>query len=230
MYPCIILCGGLATRLGNLASETPKSLLKINSKPFLFYQLRYLEKKGLKKVYLSVGHLSEKFYTFIQDYKFKNISIEVIEDGSTPLGTGGAVKKIIKKIKSPAFVLYGDSFVRINFFDMFVSYKENLGPLMAIYKNNNRYEKSNIYFDDKNIVYRKNSSNERCDHIDYGVGIYRESDFEGTKKSFDLSLIQEKYSKLKKLQYFYAIKRFYEIGTPESYEKAKTFLNIYKDE
>ena len=54
--------------------------------------------------------------------------------------------------------------------------------------------------------------------------IYKYSDFENTTKSFDLSLIQERFSKLKKLQYFEAKKRFYEIGTPESFKKVKEFF------
>ena len=100
MYPCIILCGGLATRLGPIAAETPKCLLEVNNKPFLYYQLKYLEKSGAQDVYLSVGHLSEKFYDFTKNYKFTNISIKLIDDGPIPLGTGGAVKNIIKKLSS----------------------------------------------------------------------------------------------------------------------------------
>ena len=74
MYPFIILCGGLATRLGPIAAEIPKCLLEVNNKPFLYYQLKYLEKSGAQDVYLSVGHLSEKFYDFTKNYKFTNIS------------------------------------------------------------------------------------------------------------------------------------------------------------
>ena len=54
MYPFIILCGGFATRLGEIAVETPKCLLKLNNKPFLLYQLEYLDKNGAKDVFLSV--------------------------------------------------------------------------------------------------------------------------------------------------------------------------------
>ena len=146
MYPFIILCGGLATRLGPIAAETPKCLLEVNNKPFLYYQLKHLEKSGAQDVYLSVGHLSEKFYDFIKNYRFKNISIKLVEDGPLPLGTGGAVKNIIKGIDSPAFVMYGDSFLRVNFLDVCNSYNENLGPLIVIYKNDDRYDKSNVYF------------------------------------------------------------------------------------
>ena len=228
MYPCIILCGGLATRLGPIAAETPKCLLEVNNKPFLYYQLKYLEKSGAQDVYLSVDHLSEKFYDFTNNYKFTNISIKLVEDGPSPLGTGGAVKNIIKRIDSPSFVMYGDSFLRVNFLDVYNSYNENLGPLIVIYKNDDRYDKSNIYFDGDNIIYNKTNPSHLSDHIDYGIGIYKYSDFENTMESFDLSLIQERFSKLKKLQYFEAKKRFYEIGTPESYKKAEEFFMKYE--
>jgi len=221
MYPFIILCGGLATRLGPIAAETPKCLLEVNNKPFLYYQLKNLEKSGAQVVYLSVGHLSEKFYGFIEKYRFKNISIKLVEDGTSPLGTGGAVKNIIKRIDSPSFVMYGDSFLRINLLDVRNSYNENLGPLIVIYKNDDRYDKSNVYFDGDNIIYNKSNPSHLSAHIDYGIGIYKYSDFDNTIKSFDLSLIQERFSKFKKLQYFEAKKRFYEIGTPSSYKKVE---------
>ena len=31
----VILCGGLATRLGDLAKNTPKSMIDIHGKPFM---------------------------------------------------------------------------------------------------------------------------------------------------------------------------------------------------
>ncbi len=228
MYPCIILCGGLATRLGLIASETPKCLLEVNSKPFLYYQLKLLEESDIKEVYLSVGHMSENFFDFINKYNFKNIKIKLVDDGSTPLGTGGAVKNILKKIKTPSFVMYGDSYLRINFFNVFQKYKPDSGPMLVIYKNENKYDKSNIYFDGDNIIYNKKNPSIKCNFIDYGIGIYKYTDFDNTPDSFDLSLIQENFSQKKQLQYFKAYKKFIEIGTPQSYKNAEEFFK--KDE
>lgn len=227
MYPCIILCGGFATRLGSIASVTPKCLLEVNSKPFLYYQLKYLEKSGIKDIYLSVGHLSERFTDFVKKYEF-SVSITLINDGPLPLGTGGAVKNIIQKINSPAFVMYGDSFLRANFTNIFNTYNENSGPLIVIYKNQNKYDKSNVYFDGNSITYNKSRPNKLCEHIDYGIGVYKYKDFEKTSESFDLSLIQEKFSIEKKLQFFEATERFYEIGTPESYKESNIFFQDYE--
>ena len=109
------------------------------------------------------------------------------------------------------------------------SYNKNLGPLIVIYKNDDRYDKSNIYFNGNNIIYNKANPSHLSDHIDYGIGIYKYSDFENTTQSFDLSLIQERFSKFTKLQYFEAKKRFYEIGTPKSYKEAEEFFIKYED-
>ena len=41
--------------------------------------------------------------------------------------------------------MYGDSFLRVNFLEVFHSYKnKSEGPLMVIYKNNGKYDVSNV--------------------------------------------------------------------------------------
>ena len=109
----------------------------------------------------------------------------------------------------------------IHFNDILKSYKKNLGPLLVIYKNQGNYDKSNIHYDGKNILYNKENPDESYEYIDYGVGIYKYSDFHKTPKSFDLSIIQKRFSNSKNLQYFISKKRFYEIGTPKSYKATK---------
>lgn len=224
MYPVIILCGGLATRLGELARDTPKPLLAVNGKPFLFYQLRYLEKYGAREVYLSVSHLSEKVYEFLCEYQSDHISLKIIEDKPGRLGTGGAVKTILQKLASPSIVLYGDSYVEFDLNRICAQYVPGNGPFMMIYKNNQKYDQSNVHLSNSKIIYNKNSPHPSSEFIDYGVGIYEHHYFENFAGAFDLSTIQEKFSKLGKLQYGISHNRFYEIGTPNSYrEVSKVF-------
>ena len=40
----LILAGGFGTRLKSLTVDTPKSMVEINNKPFIFYQLCLLKK------------------------------------------------------------------------------------------------------------------------------------------------------------------------------------------
>ena len=44
--PVAILAGGLATRLGSLSCNTPKSLLEVAGEPFVYHQLRHLPHPG----------------------------------------------------------------------------------------------------------------------------------------------------------------------------------------
>ena len=60
----VILCGGLATRLGNLAKDIPKSMIQIEGKPFLEYQIKNLKKHSIKDIVLCVGHLSEQIENY----------------------------------------------------------------------------------------------------------------------------------------------------------------------
>ena len=58
----IILCGGLATRLGETAKTLPKILLEIAGKTVLEWQIRLLKDAGVTEVILASGHLHDVLY------------------------------------------------------------------------------------------------------------------------------------------------------------------------
>ena len=47
LFPIVILAGGLATRLRPLTSNIPKSLVIVNERPFIYWQLDFLKKQGV---------------------------------------------------------------------------------------------------------------------------------------------------------------------------------------
>ena len=65
--PIAILAGGLATRLHPETLEIPKSLLKINNRAFIDYQLDQISSQGFENVVLCLGHKSD----YIIDHKKK---------------------------------------------------------------------------------------------------------------------------------------------------------------
>ena len=58
---CIILAGGLGSRLGSLSKITPKPLIKINNIPFLFYLILKLKNEGITNILILTWHKSEQF-------------------------------------------------------------------------------------------------------------------------------------------------------------------------
>lgn len=139
-YDAIILCGGKGNRIEKITKEKPKCLVDFYGKPFLFYQLKYLKKNRIKNVILSVGYKAEQ----VQNYVRNNINfmnVKIINDGKKLLGTGGAIKKSTKLLKDFFYVIYGDSYLNFNLNNLKSNHKIST---MAIYKNQNQYDKSNV--------------------------------------------------------------------------------------
>ncbi len=214
MFPVIILAGGLATRLGDLTKEIPKSLLPINDKPFINYQLESLESQGLNTVIICTGHLGKKITEYLEKNYTGSLNISFSNDGHKPLLTGGAIKKASAALTGPFFVLYGDSYLDITYKDVEEAYEINTGPLMVIYKNQGLFDVSNVHLTEEGFFYsKKKGPNKKSNYIDYGLSIFEKRHFKSTKKSFDLSILQETFSDQGKLQYFVSNQRFYEIGS-----------------
>jgi len=214
----VILAGGYATRLGELAKETPKVLIPINGKPFLKWKLDQLEREGFKKIVLSVFHQSEKIERWIREQNYKNLKITFSHDGENPLGTGGAIRKIALASSEDLLVTYGDSYAP-NGYKNFLANKERINYLgsIIIFKNHDLFDKSNISYVNGNIMsYSKIRSSEfTYNYIDYGASLLNPKLFSliHFPKNFDLSLVFEKLIFQNDLYGYVENKRFYEIGS-----------------
>src|ERR1700722_19326173 len=111
MLPVAILAGGLATRLGPLTKNIPKSLIPIHGEPFVAHQLRLLQRSGVQHVILCVGYLGNMIEQTIGDGSAFGVKVEYSYDGVTLLGTAGAVKSAVPMLGEKFFVMYGDSYL-----------------------------------------------------------------------------------------------------------------------
>ena len=227
--PIVVLVGGLGKRLGNKVKNTPKPLIKINGKPFLELVLNNLINKGFKEIILCTGYLENKIIKFLNKKKFE-AEIIISKDGKKLLGTGGAVKKATKKIKKDFILMYGDTFLPIDFKKVENAYfKQKRPALMTIYKNNNKYDKSNVFYNKKTLIYNKEIYDKKMNYIDYGLLILNKKILKNNKKSiFSISSLLEKLS-LKNLITGYPVyKRFYEIGSIEGLKETRKYLKNYE--
>lgn len=110
----VVLAGGLGTRLRSVVSDLPKAMAPVAGQPFLAYLLQFLEMNGVRRVVLSVGYRKEAIHNFFgASYAGLKIVYSVEE---TPLGTGGGLQQSLAYVDSPfAFVLNGDTFLRLNY-------------------------------------------------------------------------------------------------------------------
>ena len=225
----VILAGGLATRLYPVTKEIPKSMIEIAGKPFIVHQLELLKRNGIDKVILCVGFLGEKIRDYIKDGSEFGLKVEYSYDGDNPLGTGGAIKKALPMLGDSFFVMYGDSYLNIEFKpinEYFAS--ENEPALMTVLENENKWDVSNVIFKDGKIVqYDKENLTDDMKYIDFGLGILSKKAFKlyGVNEKFDLADLYKKLVSREELLGYIVKERFYEIGSPEGLEETRKYLS-----
>ncbi len=110
----VILCGGKGTRLGELGKKFPKTLVKIQGKPILWYILNSLKKNNFNHFILPTGYRGQQIKEFIKKNKFKNCKIDIIKTGITT-SIAQRIYKIKNSIISEDFIiLNGDAIFDAN--------------------------------------------------------------------------------------------------------------------
>ena len=214
--PVAILAGGLGTRLGKKALNKAKVLIDVAGKPFISRQLNYLSDQGIKDIVICVGHLGNQIKNYIGNGLKYNLNVSYSDDSDRLLGTGGSIKKACQILGEHFFILYGDSFLPVNFSLIEKAYFQEKKPaLMTVLKNKGRWDKSNAYFKDKCVRYNKKKPRKNMDYIDYGLTIVRNSIFSDfpSNEVFDLADVFENLSNKSLLAGFEIYDRFYEIGS-----------------
>ena len=223
----LILCGGLATRLQPITKTIPKSLVMINNKPILQYQLDMLQKQGIRHVVLCVGYLGEMIRDTFGD-KYRDILLEYSFDGPKLIGTGGAIKKAYSKLSDTFFVLYGDSYLPVEYKPILEYFHTtNKEGLMTLFKNDNLYDTSNVVFKDNQIIcYDKKNKTTDMNYIDYGLSIFNVSVFKTYPAdcSFDLSQVMVNLVTNKQLAGYEVFNRFYEMGSINGLNELELYL------
>lgn len=217
MLSVAILAGGLATRLRPVTSTIPKALIEIAGKPFVEHQLEYLRNQGIDSVVLCIGHLGEMIQKVVGDGSQWGLCVNYSFDGPVLLGTGGALKQALPMLGENFFVLYGDSYLPINFHTVQTAFVgSGLLGLMTVLENQNRWDKSNVQFEQGRLVeYNKDNTNQNMRHIDYGLGVLCASVFDcyAADRPFDLSKVYNQLSLENQLAGYEVFERFYEIGS-----------------
>lgn len=114
---CIILAGGMGTRLQSVVSDVPKCMAPVTGQPFLYYLLTTLAEAGFRHIILSLGYKHEVIESWLQANPFP-VDISSVTETS-PLGTGGAVKLALSKARTEeVFILNGDTFFGVNYPEM----------------------------------------------------------------------------------------------------------------
>jgi N-acetyl-alpha-D-muramate 1-phosphate uridylyltransferase len=226
--PVAILAGGLATRLRPLTERIPKVLIDVAGEPFAHHQLRLLAHNGIRRAVYCLGYLGEQVVDAIGDGSRFGLEVSYVFDGEQLMGTGGALIGALPELGERFFVLYGDSYLDIDYQAVAAAHAATTQPaLMTIYANAGRWDTSNVEFADGRIIrYSKKHRNERMRHIDYGLGVVHRSIFDDLPRhiAIDLASIYEDLADNGQLAGFEVFRRFYEIGSFVGITELRSYL------
>ena len=118
----VILAGGKGTRLRPLTDKLPKSLVPLNGKPIVEYNIDLCKRYGIKNIILSVGHMANQIKDYYGDGSNFGVNISYVEEDE-PLGTAGCLHLLKNRIHETFILMNGDELKDINLIKM---YREHL--------------------------------------------------------------------------------------------------------
>ncbi len=119
----LILAGGKGTRLRPLTMHTPKPIMPIANRPFLFYQLELLKRADVHDCILSLSYQPQKIEDKLGDGTLYGMKITYTVE-ATPLGTAGAYRHATDLIRESTIVFNGDVLTDIDLMEVIKFHRE----------------------------------------------------------------------------------------------------------
>lgn len=226
---CVILCGGLGTRLGALTAETPKPLLAVDGEPFLETLIFEIGRQGFRRILLLAGFQSGKMVAFVENspaVKRFGITATVAVEPE-PAGTAGALWHARDHLADSFFLINGDTWFDVPLLALWAAWKAKeevaLGAVaLRFVEDADRYGSVDVEGD---LVtrFREKDRTGRPGYINGGIYLLSKRILERVKPICSLErdvlpsvaaegrLIARKFDRY-----------FIDIGLPETYEQAQT--------
>jgi NDP-sugar pyrophosphorylase family protein len=230
---CVILAGGLGTRMWPVAQTVPKTLLPVAGRPFADWQLDWLAGAGVDSVVYSIGYLGEAVRDHVGDGSGRGLDVQYVDEGRELRGTAGALRLAADRgvLADRFLVLYGDSWLQVDPAATHAAAEASgLPALMTVYENNGQFDTSNVeYADGRVIRYEKGLDPvpPAMRWIDYGLSVFTREVIEqrvpaGTVS--DLATLCTALAAEGALAGLLVPDRFYEIGSPEGLAEVSALL------
>ncbi len=233
MPQAVILAGGLGTRLRTVTkNRMPKSMVPVNGRPFLYHLLIHLRENGITDILLLVGHLSHQIEEYFGSGEWLGMDINYSVE-SEPMGTGGAVRLAIPKIKGDFILMYGDDYAPYPIAEIYTAFlKSGKTGMITVYTGNELDAPPNVRIEDQEgglIVkdYCKKEVHEGMNGVEAGVSVFKKSVLsmlDREKFSFE-EYIFPRLIRDNELAAFPTDVKFYDIGTPERLKIIGEMLN-----
>jgi len=225
----IILLGGKGTRLQGLFPDLPKALAPIAGRPFLQWQLEWLERHGIRDAHLAAGHLAQTIRDWVASTRPNGAITVSIEPA--PLGTGGGLKYVEPFIRTdPFLILNGDSLLPNLDFQALLDSGQTPGTLitLAITRIESAGRYGTVEFDArKRVTAFREKAARTGGWINGGVYLARRTLFDRLKPNQAASLETDVFPALcaeGQLGVFASAPPLLDMGTPDGIQAMERYL------
>ena len=119
----VIMAGGKGTRMRPLTQLIPKPLIPYKDKTLIEHVMCNFLKFNKNDFTISVNYKSDSIINYFNEKK-SLFNVNYIHE-NFPMGTIGALSKIVNKVEKDVFVCNCDSLIDIDFYDMYKFHNEN---------------------------------------------------------------------------------------------------------
>jgi len=225
-----ILAGGEGVKMRPFTHEIPKTLLPVKGKPILEYQIELLKNADIREIFILVGHLGEKIKYHLGDGSKFGVKISYLEQKKRTIGTGYALylaKNFL--FKETFLVFYGDELIEIHLKD-FIDFHLSSGGVATLALSS--IEKPSLIFygvaklrGRKIVEFLEKPQKKKgiSQVLSAGVFCFEPKIFDYLSPKTNLSLEKDIFPRLAKegkLCGYLFEGKWFDVGTPEIYEKA----------
>ena len=229
MREAVILAGGFGTRLRSAVPDLPKAMAPVAGKPFLEILLAHLEKKGIRHVILSVGYLAEIIESHFGD-SFASLHIRYAYEDE-PLGTGGALRFAMRQCREDVVLaLNGDTFLDVDLEQAGQDWRHHRAPILFGVQSDDTARYGSLLTDGRRVTGFLEKGRKGPGIINAGSYLFPVTLFDGQNLPASFSLEQDFLAReisRRAFRLFPIDEPFIDIGVPEDYLLAQTYLKRY---
>lgn len=222
---CIVLAGGLGTRLQGVIGAMPKCMALVAGQPFLFHLFQYLTEQNCDRVILSLGyqHQIVENWLVATDWEFE---IEIVIEHEA-LGTGGGIALAMQKAKNDhIFVLNGDTMFNVSLKEMLQFHQARKSPVTIALKQMEHFERYGVVRIDaqQNIVCFEEKKFQESGLINGGIYLLGKQYFVNKKLPVKFSFEKDFLEPFVDERHFFGFisdSYFIDIGVPADYHQAQ---------
>jgi mannose-1-phosphate guanylyltransferase len=212
-----VLAGGLGTRLRPLTHQIPKCMVPVSGKPFLFYLLSLLKRRGADEAVLCTGYLGEQIETYFGDGAAVSLKLKYSREDKKLLGTGGALKLAAPLLEERFLVVNGDTYLDIDYAGVYSDFIQSELSALIVAARCRVNQRCDLALDETALVTRYDKAGTTgLEYVNAGVMGLRREVLDPLKANTPVSLEADIFPALiarKLVKAFITQQPFYDIGS-----------------